>query len=124
MELARHWRQRNARYRLEGSRHRTTGAVSFPAVHDADSEPFCLSGRGSVLTYAVVHAPSSGHEAVSPYVVAIIALVEGPRITAQLTDVASGEVSIGMQVEMVTRLMGDTGPDGLLLYAYKFRPEL
>jgi uncharacterized OB-fold protein len=61
---------------------------------------------------------------VSPYVVAIIALVEGPRITAQLTDVASGEVSIGMQVEMVTRLMGDTGPDGLLLYAYKFRPVL
>jgi uncharacterized OB-fold protein len=38
--------------------------------------------------------------------------------------VASGEVSIGMQVEMVTRLMGDTGPDGLLLYAYKFRPVL
>ena len=124
MELARHWRQRNARYRLEGTRNTSTGAVAFPAVHATDWEPYTLSGRGSVLTYAVVHQASTGHEADSPYIVAIVQLAEGPRITAQLTDVTASEVIMGMQVEMVTRLMGDTGPDGLLLYAYKFRPIL
>ncbi|MFM2308530.1 MAG: hypothetical protein RLY87_650 [Chloroflexota bacterium] len=124
MELARHWRQRNARYRLEGTRHTSTGAVAFPAVHGTDWEPWTLSGRGSVLTFAVVHQASTGHDGDSPYIVAIVQLVEGPRITAQLTDVSAHEVVIGMQVEMVTRLMGDTGPDGLLLYAYKFRPVL
>lgn len=124
MELARHWRQRNARYRLEGSRNVQTGVVSFPALSGAEQTPCALSGAGHVVTYAVVHAPTAGHEGNAPYVVAIIALAEGPRITAQLTDVAPHEVSIGMPVEMVTRRMADTGPDGLLLYAYKFRPVL
>ena len=124
MELARHWRQRNARYRLEGSRNNSTGAVAFPAVHDTDWQPFALSGRGSVLTYAVVHQASTGHDGDSPYIVAIVQLSEGPRITAQLTDISADEVVMGMQVEMVTRLRADTGPDGLLLYAYKFRPLL
>ena len=124
MELARHWRQRNARYRLEGSRHSTTHAVAFPAAQGSEWLPFTLSGRGSVLTYAVVHQASTGHEAESPYIVAIVQLSEGPRITAQLTDVSANAVEMGMQVEMVTRLMADTGPDGILLYAYKFRPVL
>ncbi len=121
MELARHWRQRNARYRLVGSRDTQTGAISFPAQ---SGTPHTLSGDGTVLTYAVVHAPPAGYEGNAPYVVAIIQLAEGPRITAQLTDVAPHEVQMGMAVEMVTRRIGDTGPDGLLLYAYKFRPVL
>ena len=30
MDLAKHWRQRAARYRLEGQRHRESGAIRFP----------------------------------------------------------------------------------------------
>ncbi|MFM2032283.1 MAG: hypothetical protein RLZZ297_1048 [Chloroflexota bacterium] len=124
MELARHWRLRNARYRMEGSRDTTSGTVHFPPHPGPNRTPHTLSGNGTVMTYAVVHAPPAGYEGAAPYVVALIALDDGPRLTAQLTDVAADEVAIGMQVEMVTRRMADTGADGLLLYAYKFRPVL
>lgn len=124
MELARHWRLRNARYRLEGSRHATTGETVFPPREGAEWHAAQLSGRGEVLTYSEIHQPPVGHDGEVPYVVALIALAEGPRIMAQLTDCTASEVQIGMPVEMVTRLLGDTGPDGLLLYGYKFRPVL
>ena len=71
-----------------------------------------------------MHQAPSGHEGEVPYMVAIVQLVEGPRITAQLTDCDASEVTIGMALEMTTRLLGDTGADGLLLYGYKFRPVL
>ena len=124
MELARHWRQRHARYRLEGSRPRSDGTIAFPPREGTEWEPYVLAGQGELLTYAVVHQAPAGHEGEVPYMVAIVQLVEGPRITAQLTDCDASEVTIGMAVEMTTRLLGDTGADGLLLYGYKFRPVL
>jgi len=124
MELARHWRQRHARYRLEGSRHRSDGTIAFPPREGNEWEPYVLAGQGELLTYAVVHQAPAGHEGEVPYMVAIVQLAEGPRITAQLTDCDASEVTIGMAVEMTTRLLGDTGADGLLLYGYKFRPVL
>ena len=59
-----------------------------------------------------------------PYIVALIDLEEGPRITAQLTDVASDEVEIGMPVEMVIRKISEEGERGLIVYGYKFRPPV
>ncbi|PLS82300.1 MAG: hypothetical protein CYG59_04540, partial [Chloroflexi bacterium] len=55
---------------------------------------------------------------------ALVRLAEGPIITAQLTDVALDEVKIDMPVEMVTRKLRDLGPEGLIVYGYKFRPLL
>lgn len=41
-------------------------------------------------------------------------------VTAQLTDV-DGPVQIGDRVEMVTRKLRTEGPQGVILYGYKFR---
>lgn len=124
MELARHWRHRHARYRLQGSRHAVTGTVAFPPREGTEWEPFVLSGHGTVATYTIIHQPPLGHHGEVPYILAIIALAEGPMITAQLSDCRPDEISIGTPVEMVTRLLGNEGEDGLLLYGYKFRPVL
>ena len=40
-------------------------------------------------------------------------------LTAQLTDL-DGPVEIGMRVEMVTRKLRSEGPEGMILYGYKF----
>jgi uncharacterized OB-fold protein len=46
-------------------------------------------------------------------------------ITAQLTDLGSDPVEIGMPVEMVTRKLRQDGDErGILLYGYKFRPAV
>ena len=55
---------------------------------------------------------------------AMIKLVEGPTITAQLTDVDMADFRIGKPVEMVTRKLRDLRADGLIIYGYKFRPIL
>jgi uncharacterized OB-fold protein len=65
-----------------------------------------------------------GYETYLPYTVALVKLEEGPMVTAQLTDVRPDEVHIGMPVEMVTRKLIEEGPEGQILYGYKFRPRL
>jgi uncharacterized OB-fold protein len=56
--------------------------------------------------------------------VALVKLEEGPLVTAQLTDVDTSEVEIGMPVEMVTRKIRTQGDEGLIIYGYKFRPQM
>jgi len=128
MEIARHWRGRAARYRLEGERNRGTGAVRFPPQpaalgEDANAwEPVALSGRGELYSFSVLRQVPDGYEGMAPYPVGMVRLAEGPLVTAQLTDCAEGDLAIGMPVEMVTRKLVDTGQDGVLVYGYKFRP--
>lgn len=124
MELAKHWRLKPQRYRLEGIRNRQTGVVSFPppALPGPEDEPLRLSGQGEVWSFSEVKQSADDFE--SGYVIAMIKLVEGPLLTAQLTDVDSQDITIGMPVEVVTRKLRDLGTDGLLVYGYKFRPVL
>jgi hypothetical protein len=129
MDLAKHWRQRAARYRLEGLRHRTNGEVRFPPEPRLGAatelwEPYSLSGFGTVFSFTVVRQPPAGYEQQAPYILALVKLAEGPLITAQLADCDVEQVAIGMRVEMITRRLRDLGPDGLIIYAYKFRPLL
>jgi hypothetical protein len=71
-----------------------------------------------------VHNAPEGYEDQAPYTVALVKLEEGPLVTAQLTDVNVGEVEIGMPVEMVTRKIRTQGDEGLIIYGYKFRPQM
>jgi uncharacterized OB-fold protein len=54
----------------------------------------------------------------------MVQLEEGVRVTAQLTDVEPEEVAIGLPVEMVVRRLREYGPNGYLVYGYKFRPRI
>ena len=128
MDFARTWRLKAARYRLEGQRNTATGEVRFPARPAAPSEeaalwePFTFSGKGEIYSFTVQRNAPTGFEHLAPYPVALVRLIEGPLITAQLTDCAEEELAIGLPVEMVTRRLSDVGEDGQLVYGYKFRP--
>jgi uncharacterized protein len=126
MDLAKHWRQRAQRYRLEGQRNTETGAVRFPPEADGDQAwaPHQLAGVGSIWSWSVVRQAPAGFEGQAPYLVALVQLAEGPLVSAQLTDCTPEDLTIGQAVEMVTRKINDLGPDGLIVYGYKFRPRL
>ncbi len=130
MDIPRHWRERAARYRLEGQRHQSSGEVRFPPRPAAPGEdaaswqPYALSGRGEIYSFSVIRQAPSGFEQLGPYPVALVRLTEGPLVSAQLTDCAEEDLSIGMAVEMVTRRLKDTGDEGVLVYGYKFRPVI
>jgi len=128
MDLPRYHRLRSSYYRLEGERCTSCGSIQFPprascrACRSRQLEAHLLSGRGTVFSYAQVGQAPQGFS--GPYLVAMIQLDEGIRLTAQLTDVDPEEVTVGMPVEMVVRRIREYGSNGYLVYGYKFRPVL
>lgn len=129
MEIPRHWRLKKQRYALVGEVCPHCDGKIFPPrdvcpyCGGEAREPFAFSGRGEVYSYTVMHDAPAGYEHNTPYTVALIKLVEGPVVTAQLTDLGDQPVEIGMPVEMVTRKLRQDGDDrGMLVYGYKFRP--
>jgi uncharacterized OB-fold protein len=87
-------------------------------------ELYTFTGTGEVYSFTTIYDPPAGFESNAPYTVALIKLDEGPLVTAQLTDMDSDEVEIGMPVEMVTRKLRSEGEEGMIVYGYKFRPAV
>lgn len=130
MEISRHWRLRQQRYGLVGEVCPHCDVKIFPprdvcpnCAGEAKT-PYVFSGRGEVYSYTTVYDAPEGFDGTAPYTVAIVKLNEGPMVTAQLTDVDNGAVTIGTPVEMVTRKLREDGERGILVYGYKFRPVL
>ncbi len=118
MQVSRYWRMNAQRYMM------AHGGVAVAEKEEAREQEFSFSGRGEVFSYTTIYDAPAGFERTSPYVVALVKLAEGPMVTAQLTDVDPGEIEIGMPVEMVTRKLRTEGDEGVIVYGYKFRPEL
>ena len=130
MEISRHWRLQQQRYALVGEVCPHCDEKIFPprdvcphCAREAKT-PYVFSGKGEVYSYTTVYDAPEGYEENTPYTVALIKLEEGPLVTAQLTDVDNGQVKIGTPVEMVTRKLREDGKRGMLVYGYKFRPQL
>ncbi len=131
MEVPRHWRLKQQRYALVGEVCPHCDAKIFPP---RDVCPHCggeaktqyaFSGKGKIYSYTIMRDAPAGYEENIPYTVAVVALDEGPMVTAQLTDLGEQLVEIGMPVEMVTRKIRQDGDErGMLVYGYKFRPVM
>ncbi|WP_132993023.1 bifunctional MaoC family dehydratase N-terminal/OB-fold nucleic acid binding domain-containing protein [Gordonia zhaorongruii] len=78
------------------------------------------SGRGSVYSHVVHHAPKVPGRSL-PFVVALVELEEGVRMLGELRDVEPGDVQIGMPVE-VTFLDFDADGDKPAWTLYAWRP--
>lgn len=130
MDIARHWRLRKQRYGLIGEVCEHCGDKIFPPrdvcpkCAEEAKTPFAFSGKGEVYSYSTVYDAPEGYESQTPYTVALVRLEEGPLVTAQLTDIDNSQVHIGLPVEMVTRRLRSDGDKGMIVYGYKFRPEL
>jgi uncharacterized OB-fold protein len=131
MEIPRHWRLKKQRYALVGEVCPHCDAKLFPprdicpnCGQEARTE-YQFSGKGEVFSYTTVYDAPAGYESQVPYTVALVKLEEGPMVTAQLTDLGSQKVEIGMPVEMVTRKLRSDGDErGIIIYGYKFRPMM
>jgi hypothetical protein len=78
-------------------------------------------GLGTIVTYSVIHTASEQYEALTPYVIAIVKLDEGPQITTQIVC-RPDQVKIGMKVKSVFRKIATDGASGIIHYGTKFVP--
>jgi uncharacterized OB-fold protein len=131
MEIPRHWRLKQQRYGLIGEVCPHCDTKIFPprdicpACGKEAKTSFAFSGRGEVFSFTTIYEAPTGFDETAPYTVALVKLVEGPLVTAQLTDLGETPPEIGMQVEMVTRKLRQDGDErGMLIYGYKFRPVM
>jgi uncharacterized OB-fold protein len=67
-----------------------------------------VSGRGTVFTYTVARKPT--HPAFAdrvPYVIAVVELEEGPKLTTNIVGIDPEDVSIGLPVQVAWEDAGD-----------------
>ena len=127
-DIVRGWRHIPQRYNLIGSKCTHCGKVYFPVRvicpecrRKGKLEEIKLSGNGKIHTYSVIHTPADDFKLISPYVVAIIELEEGTKITSQIVDSDGDNIEIGDEVELVFRKIREEGEDGVISYGYKFK---
>jgi uncharacterized OB-fold protein len=79
------------------------------------------SGNGEVYSFTVVHrAPSPAFEGDVPYVVAVIALEEGPHMMSSVVGVAPDQVRVGQKVRVKFR---PTEGSDVMLPVFEVEPD-
>ncbi len=126
--LAINWRRIPERYRLEGSCCEKCNTNYFPTRklcpvcrRKGKIMPKRFSGNGKIYSFTEITVGPPGFELETPYVLAIIELEEGPKLTAQVVGVGERDVKIGDSVEVVFRRITEDNSEGLIHYGYKFR---
>lgn len=126
--VARFWRKIPQRYNLIGSRCANCGRYFFPprslcpdCRRAGKIEEHKFQGTGEVVTFTVVRSASEQFEQMTPYVLAIVKLDEGPRLTAQVVC-NPDEARIGMKVRPVFRRISADGESGVIHYGTKYVP--
>jgi len=113
------------RYRLEANKCKQCGNISFPPrlvcpkCKSKNFESAQLSREGKILTFTIIRVGPDKFSKETPYVVAIIELNDGVRLTAQVADCDVDKVDIGAKVKLVFRKIQDEGKWGLHCYGYK-----
>ena len=137
MTVAKTWRSIPETYNLIGKKCTECNSLYFPVREVCKScgnhrlENHRFKGKGKIETFTIIRTPSmdSDKENIEvaardiPYVMAIVSLEEGPRLTTQIVDCAPDQVKIGQQVELVFRKIKEQGKKGVIQYGYKFRLE-
>jgi uncharacterized OB-fold protein len=128
MPSPRYWREIPSRFRLEASKCKKCGKVSFPArkicpgCRGAEHEPTRLSRTGKVVTATAVHVGPDDFAMQTPYAVAIVETPEQARLMMQVVDCDPSSVVPGLQVAFEFRRIRKEGHGGILCYGYKGVP--
>jgi uncharacterized OB-fold protein len=125
MITARYHREIPQRYRLEAGKCQKCGQVHFPPRRVCSKckgttfETIHLSEEGRLVTFTVVRVASDKFSKQTPFVVGIVELNDGLRLTTQLADVDVDKVEIDQKVKLVFRRIQEDGRAGILCYGYK-----
>ena len=106
---------------LIGSRCLVCGNISIPQrqicsdCHSDQVERIQMNGIGTLATFTVIYIPptnmaEAGYNAKNPYCVGIVALEEGPRISAQIVGLDLSDpatIKIGLPLKQTSIVRGE-----------------
>jgi uncharacterized OB-fold protein len=128
--LPKFWRKIRYRYNLVGTYCENCNTYYYPPRNlcpkcrrKSKIKEVQLSGKGRVVSWSVVHDAVESFKMLKPYIVALIELDEGVKITAPL-DCKPEEVKEGMRVKAVFRRFGEESEEGIIYYGTKFVPDV
>jgi len=113
------------RYRLEAGKCTGCGKVHFPprlicdACRCREFEDTTLPREGKILTWTVIYVPPPNFDLEAPYVVAIVELEGGVRLTCQVVDCGPEELAVDVPVELVFRRIQEDSQADIIQYGYK-----
>lgn len=82
-----------------GCGRRFIGNGACPSCGRRDGlEAELFSGKGTLHSFSRVHVPTPGHQARAPYVLALIDLAEGVRVTGQIETESPDKLDVGSSV--------------------------
>ncbi len=131
MAAPRFWRENPSRYNLMGFKCNNCGQQSFPprvicpTCHRKSVgkiEQVKLSNEGTIFSFTEVHEGLEELGKQTPYVIALVELDGGARVTGQVTDCDACDVAIGRRVRATLRKLSEEGHGGIIHYGYKFVP--
>ncbi len=127
----RFWRENPSRYNLVGFKCNNCGKTYFPpraicpVCHRKSVgkiEPVKLKGTGKIYSMTEVHEGLEELVPQKPYVLAMIEMDEGPKVTSQIIDCEACDLKIGTPVRVTMRKLSEEGSSGVIHYGYKFVP--
>jgi hypothetical protein len=128
MAVPRFWRKLKHRYNLLGTHCTTCNTYYYPPRNmcpqcrrGGNIQQHQFIGKGRLVTYTVIHTAPDNSAVQTPYVLGIVQLDEGPRLTSQIICKPE-EASIGMKVKSVFRKLGEDSERGMIYYGTKFTP--
>jgi len=78
-------------------------------------------GNGKIYSFTEIYAPPAGFEDQAPYVLALVELDEGVKVTGQVVSARASDLKIGDPVKTVFRVLQKDDPEGLIHYGFKFQ---
>lgn len=125
---ARYWREIPQRYRLEAARCTSCGEIAYPPrllcpkCRSRQFETIRLNDEGAILSFTVIRVGPSQFADQTPYVVGIVELDGGVRITSQIVDCDPETLAVGQRMRLEFRRIQQQGEAGILCYGHKCVP--
>lgn len=122
------WREKRERYLAAGIKCISCKSKNFPKTQYCPScgskevEEYKLATTGKIMYYTTVTQTMVEMSDNLPYVIGIIELDDGVKVTGQITDSTYDNLKEGMKVRMVLRVLARDNNEGLIRYGFKFVP--
>ncbi|MCK5409042.1 MAG: Zn-ribbon domain-containing OB-fold protein, partial [Candidatus Heimdallarchaeota archaeon] len=122
------WREKRERYLAAGINCKDCETKNFPKTEycpncgSSNVLEYKLSTKGKITHFTRVTQTMQEMTDYVPFIVGIIELDDGIKVTGQIVDTNYEKIKEEMKVRMVFRVLARDNDEGLIRYGFKFIP--